>query len=187
MIFAVELTFDLESTRRLTAVWSALGGIYGGPRITELGARPHISLTVFHDAAPEGLCQELGGLAQRFGPFRLHLGTAATFPTTEGVIYLAPDASGPLQAIHAALHGWLATHDDPGHAYYRPGAWVPHCTVATDVPQTQITAVLESPVIAGAFGFVTVDAIHAAAYRPARVLCSYPFVGAQDASIQERE
>ncbi len=179
MIIAVELTFDLESTRRLTAVWAALAGIYGGPRITELGARPHVSLTVFHDTAPEGLCQELGELAQRFGPFGLHFGAAATFPTTEGVIYLAPDASARLQAVHAAFHTRLAAHDSPGHPYYRPGAWVPHCTVATDVPQAQVTAVLESPALAEAFGSVSVDAVHATAYRPARVLCSFPLVGSQ--------
>lgn len=183
MIIAVELTFDPDSTRRLTALWAALANLYGGPRITELGVRPHVSLTVFHDAAPEGLCRDLDWLAQRFGPFPLHLGTAATFPTTEGVIYLAPDPSARLQAVHAAFHGRLAAHHNPGHPHYRPGGWVPHCTVATDVPQALVTAVLESPSLTQALGLATVDAVHATAYRPARVLCSFPLVGSRNVEV----
>ena len=139
---AVELFFDSTSERRLRELWASLEAIYGDDHESELGVRPHLSLTVFPGGEPEFLKAELQSLASRFVPFCLKLNSVESFPTSEGVVYLAPFLSEPLEEIHATFHESLAIHQVLGHAYYRPGSWVPHCSVATGVPPNLRDAVL---------------------------------------------
>ncbi len=176
---AVELVFDPEAARRLTVLQDRLAAIYGGSKITELGVKPHLSLNLFPDGEPAFLCDELEELARRFNPFPVQLDSVESFPTAEGVVYLAPDPNAELQAVHRRFHARLAAHGEPGHPYYRPGRWVPHCTVASEVPAQLIGAVMGSPALAEAFGKVRVEAIQAVAYRPIQALYSFPLRGPQ--------
>lgn len=97
-----------------------------------------------------------------------------SFPTVEGVVYLAPDPNPKLLAVHWRFHARLAAHGEPGHPYYRPGRWVPHCTIASGVPPHLISEVMGSPALAEAFGEVRVEAVLAVAYHPSRPLYSFP-------------
>jgi hypothetical protein len=173
---AVELFFDSTSERRLRELWASLEAIYGDDHESELGVRPHLSLTVFPGGEPEFLKAELQSLASRFVPFCLKLNSVESFPTSEGVVYLAPFLSEPLEEIHATFHESLAIHQVLGHAYYRPGSWVPHCSVATGVPPNLRDAVLGACGAADALGEVWVRGVAATAYRPrlARELVQFP-------------
>ncbi len=77
---AVELVFDPEAARRLTVLQDRLAAIYGGPKITELGVKPHLSLNLFPDGEPAFLCDELEELARRFNPFPVRLGSVEQLP-----------------------------------------------------------------------------------------------------------
>ena len=175
MNVAVELFFDSTSERRLRELGQSLEAIYGDDHESELGVRPHLSLTVFPDGEPAFLRAELQDLANRAVPFRLELTSVESFPTSEGVLYLAPALSGSLADIHAAFHASLATQQELGHAYYRPGSWVPHCTVATGVPPNLQGAVLDACRAADVLREVWVHGISATAYRPRPARELYPF------------
>lgn len=174
MGMAVELFFDSSSERRLGELWKSLEAIYGDHHQSELGVRPHLSLTVFPDVEPEFVRAELQNLASRFLPFRLEFNSVESFPTSEGVVYLAPSSSEPLEGIHAAFHASLAAHQELGHSYYRPGSWIPHCTVATGVPMDLRGAVVEACQAADVLGEVLVRGVSATAYRPVRELYRFP-------------
>ena len=174
MNVAVELGFDAASEGRLRAIWSTLELIYGHPQRSDLGVRPHLSLAVFSGPEPVFLERELQALAGRFDSFSIHLATARSFPTAEGVVYLAPSPSESLREIHSVFHAALSERGEPGHPYYRPDAWIPHCTVATDVPPHLLDQVKEACQRAAGFGQATVESVHAVAYRPARDLCCFP-------------
>jgi 2'-5' RNA ligase len=53
------------------------------------------------------------------------LASAGTFPGPEGAVFLAPVVDDALLGVHREWHA-LAPG---GMEHYRPGAWVPHCTV----------------------------------------------------------
>lgn len=176
---SVELGFDPGAAERLADLQGRLAEIYGGPKITELGVSPHLSLTVFQDGEPDFLRDELETLAARFETFKLQLESVGSFPTAEGVIYLSPDPSAELKTVHRYLHTRLAARGEPGHPYYRPGSWIPHCTVASEVPKALIGAVMASPALAEALGEVRVETIQAVAYRPGQALYKFPLRGVQ--------
>jgi len=186
MQVSIELAFDPASESRLRSLQDELSEIYGGPRVTELGVRPHLSLTSFPDGAPSRLDSALMQIAQRTKPFSLLLESVQYFPTTEGVVYLAPAQSAHLLACHRELHALIQEFPERRNAYYEPGVWIPHCSIATDVPPA-IRAALVARAQQAIGLEVSVRYIAAAAYRPARELLLLALAGVGSAELEPNE
>jgi len=177
MHVAVELGFDPASELRIRNHACALANLHGGPDLSAKGVRPHISLTSFAGGEPGFLGGELARLARCFAPFGIRFDAAKSFPTEEGVVYLALCRSEKLLSLHAALHRAMALHGREGHSFYRPGRWVPHCTVATGVPADRREQIVEICKTEATPMEVVVETVHARAYLPVRALHSLALVG----------
>jgi 2'-5' RNA ligase len=70
----------------------------------------------------------------------LWLSILGTFPGTENVLMLGAVVDGELLAVHSAIHDVLAGQVTSPNAYYMPGSWVPHCTLAQRVSDEQMVA-----------------------------------------------
>jgi 2'-5' RNA ligase len=68
----------------------------------------------------------------------LWLSNLGTFPTTENVLMLGAVVDAELLAVHSAIHDVLAGRVQSPSAYYLPGSWVPHCTLAQGVEHQQM-------------------------------------------------
>ena len=140
MGYAVELFYDSESEQAVCEIWDGLGASLGQPSLSELGARPHVSLAVYSDGLDTtGFREQLLEFAQSLAPFEFKLINVGTFPGSEGVVFLAPVATRPLLALHARFHQFFSQYDESGMSYYQPGNWVPHCTVAIDLTASEVT------------------------------------------------
>jgi 2'-5' RNA ligase len=90
---------------------------------------PHITLAIYDDIAVDRL------RAATESVFTGRPAVTLTFTAIRHfdgpVLYAAPLPSAPLSALHAAVDREI----DPAlcHPHYRPGAWVPHCTLAMHV------------------------------------------------------
>ena len=143
MGYAIELFYDDASEQAVRDIWEGLGAALGKPSLSELGARPHVSLAVFDDGLDtNGFPERLLEFARSIDPFDFTLSSLGTFPGQEGVVFLAPVATRRLLAVHARFHEVFSKHDNAGMGYYLPGNWVPHCTVAIDLSSAEVTAAL---------------------------------------------
>ena len=108
---------------------------WGNLRLSELGARPHVSLSVYGDGLDtNGFPERLLEFARSIDPFDFTLSSLGTFPGQEGVVFLAPVVTRRLLEVHARLpRGVFEAHNNTGMGHYLPGNWVPHCTVAIDL------------------------------------------------------
>ena len=139
MGYAIELFFDDASERAVRRTWDGLGAALGKPSLSELGARPHVSLAVYDDSLEtNGFPERLLDFARSVAPFEFKLSSVGTFPGSEGVVFLAPVVTLRLLEVHARFHEVFSKHDHAGMGYYLPGNWVPHCTVAIDLPAAEV-------------------------------------------------
>ena len=141
MGYAIELFYDDASERAVRDIWDGLGAALGKPSLSEIGARPHVSLAVYDDGLettdfPERLLE----FARSIDPFDFMLSSLGTFPGQEGVVFLAPVVTRRLLAVHKQFHEVFLKQASSGTAYYLPGFWVPHCTVAIDLSAAEVTA-----------------------------------------------
>jgi 2'-5' RNA ligase len=130
----VAVYFDDEADRAVRALWRRLdqAGV-GGQRALP----PHVTFAaanVIPRRTRDLLKDELRTLAIP----SLWLSTLGTFPNSENVLMLGAVVDGELLAVHSAVHDVLAGQVQSPHAYYMPGSWVPHCTLARRVEHQQV-------------------------------------------------
>lgn len=177
MGYAIELNLSQDSAARVVEVWERLARASINSMRLDLGAQPHISLAVCEELDPALLREDLRRFAESTRPLSLALSSAGAFPTAEGVVYLAPVVTQELLEVHRRFHGLLRERGIEPVEYYRPGNWVPHCTVALGVAPDKMGAAMELCLRSEAFGPVELDEVSLIEFLPVGELYAYPLSG----------
>ena len=174
MPYAVMLFFDEESTVRLENIREALR--LRGVEVDE-AAKPHISLAIYHDLDVADLRVRLEKFARTCPPEPLRFGSIGVFPADPPVVFLAPIVSCDLLDLHARFHAHFADYASEEWDYYRPGVWVPHCTLALQLDERAFRAMgevfKELPLPRG----VTVERIGVLGFSPNNPLFDFVLEG----------
>ncbi len=169
MGFAVELYFDDSSEQAIRKIWAAAGSSLPG-----MNAAPHISLSLHEQVDTARMNTLLQAFTARTPCLTMDFLALGSFLSPEGVIYLVPTVTESLLGLHKAFHQALDEAGIPSHPYYRPGSWVPHCTVdmnlSADEIQRKFTLCHEFPPLMGA-KVVTIGLI---SYQPVVDLFRHP-------------
>jgi riboflavin kinase, archaea type len=179
MMLALELSFDAAAREQLHSLWVELGRLYPPPGALEIGGEPHVRLAVFRRGEPAHIERVVTALSARLSPFALNLRAVGAFRTDEGVVFLAPDASSELRAAHRQMLQILAGESERVEPYYQPDVWVPHCTVAFNVPSNRLDIVIEACERLHRPLRATVQRLSAVRYWPAVQVCSSELGAAQ--------
>lgn len=137
MVAALELYLDVDATRRVRALWRALEA-EGIPSLASLlneKHRPHVSLAAARTLSPSTIVEALDGLVVG-RELPLELNFVGQF--VGRVLWLGVTPTASLLAHHAEVHARLAAAGVQTWELYRPGRWVPHCTVSMRVPNPQM-------------------------------------------------
>lgn len=137
MVAALELYLDVEATRRVRALWQTLEA-EGVPTLASLQNerhRPHVSLAAATRLAPDAVAAALDCVVVA-PPLTLHLDFVGQF--VGRVLWLGVTPTAELLGHHRAVHDRLAAAGVEVWDLYRPGRWVPHCTVSLRVPNPLI-------------------------------------------------
>jgi len=140
----VVLLFDDQAERSLVALWQRLE-LLGVPTLaTQTHGRhvPHLTYSVLAPAVTETAVLEALERLPRHGPTPLPLHGLGTFPG--GIAWLAPAPTADLAARQAGVVAALTEAGLAVHPHYRPGTWVPHCTISTQARLQHLTALTDT-------------------------------------------
>lgn len=138
MPFAIELLFDAESDKKVRRIGAGLEK-RGIPTIFSFpGGEPHVALAVFEKCDPFRLNRGLKKIAGSFPKFELRLSSVGSFPGKEGVLFLAPVVTPDLLRLNVLTHNLLEKSAGGVWDYYKPGWWVPHCTLSINLPPRKL-------------------------------------------------
>ena len=146
MPYAVELALDAAAAAEVRRVWRELDDA-GTGYMARSGVRPHVTLGIWDTLELEGAEAELSALAAEIAPVRLIFASVGLFPGV--AIFLAPTVTAELLDLHAGFHRRFGRLGRASWDHYRPGSWVPHCTLATDLEPDRFGSALA---IAGRVG-----------------------------------
>jgi len=127
---AIELQLDDAATRGVLG----LLGVLQTAGITPITAtsphvHPHVSVAVTADAAPSTVRDALVGVATAGLP-DVRLSSVGAFVTFEEVVFLGVTPTPLLLELNRRVHARLDAAKIASWPLYRPGTWVPHCTLA---------------------------------------------------------
>ncbi|TDB70412.1 2'-5' RNA ligase family protein, partial [Micromonospora sp. KC721] len=139
MVAALELYLDTDATRRIRVLWDALEaeGVQSMRSLLAGRHRPHISLVVAPRFDPEQVAEALRGTPAA-ASLRLNFQYAGQF--VGRVLWLGVAPTAELLARHALVHDRLTRAGIALSEQYRPGCWVPHCTLSMRVPNILMAA-----------------------------------------------
>ncbi|WNV81890.1 2'-5' RNA ligase family protein [Umezawaea sp. Da 62-37] len=131
---AVVVFFDDEADAAVRGLWKRLRDA-GVPPADQYP--PHLSYASAGSiprTARAALREELG---QLWLP-GMALENLSSFVTSENVLMLSAVVDSELLAVHSAIHDVLARKVKNPNAYFLPGHWVPHCTLAVGLTDEQM-------------------------------------------------
>lgn len=127
---AIELELDGVGRAAVCALFDALEAA----GVESLAAssphvHPHVSVAVARDGDPGHLATVLAGVVTEPLP-RLTLASIGAFLVPEPVLFLGVTPTRELLALNVEVHARLEHEGITVRQIYRPGAFVPHCTLA---------------------------------------------------------
>jgi 2'-5' RNA ligase len=134
MGFAVELYLDDQSERRVRSLRQIVAEAGAGLDVEHGGATSHVTLAAFDHVDHPRAIAALSRFVESCEPLAVSFDSIGAFESPQRVIFLAPARDESLLATHAELHGFLRSMMLQSSALYVPGRWVPHCTLAREVP-----------------------------------------------------
>ena len=171
MPVAISVRATNDTARRIHALWDEASCFEGRPSMAALAYPPHITLAVYdhldHDCLRAALTTAFEGTSALCVTFD-RIGWFDGMPL---VLWASPKPSDALARTHTMVHGVI----DPKlcRPHYRPGAWVPHCTLATKVIESRRDDALAFARRAIAPFDVLFDAADVVAFPPVAVIQSY--------------
>ena len=133
--------FDPDADAAVRSLWARLerAGVPSLATHTHGRHRPHVTFALA-GAIPQNTRDALRADLRQLAIPRLWLNTLGAFATVENVLMLAAVVDTELLAVHSAVHDILAGRVRQPSAYYLPGSWVPHCTLAQGIDPAQTAA-----------------------------------------------
>lgn len=130
MPYAYELALDPEAAAVVQRIWRELADA-GIGYMASSGVRPHVTLGIWETLDRDRAEAELTRFAAETPPVQVTFASVGLFPGV--AVFLAATVTAELLELHAGFHRRFARSGEAPSGYYRPGRWVPHCTLATDL------------------------------------------------------
>ena len=127
MLYALELFFDAVSEERIRSYWRLMDNDY----LVRVHSTPHVTIGVFEDIPLKQANETLRATAKTIAPFPVTFQSIGMFTHPGMHLFLTPVVTQELLDFHVRLFEQFSFCDSEDFAYYRPGQWVPHCTICS--------------------------------------------------------
>ena len=138
MRVALSLWFDEALERQIYELWQQVEQKGISSILYDGRFRPHITLGIWEFPDHENIIAPLRKLLSDVPPLQIRFESVGNFPGTEGVVFLAPIVTATLINLHSKVFSLASAKGDSVSEYYRPGAWVPHCTCAYKISPSEV-------------------------------------------------
>ena len=133
MAIAINIRADDSSANEIEQLWQQVAAFEDEPSMLALGYRPHFTFAIYESpeieemTAWEAMLRAVSEEAQ----LRIEFKRIRWFAGPPLVLWAGPTNDRTLAKWHASISETI----DPAYCrpHYRPGAWTPHCTLATRV------------------------------------------------------
>jgi 2'-5' RNA ligase len=178
MAHAIVLFFDPSSCQRVEDLRNRISKAAGFPAPANNRWLPHLTLAIFQTLEKiEPAVRIMDLFSRTIAPFEVVLESIGWFPTPEEVMFLSPVVTRELLDVHDSLHRLLEEGGLTSQPYYRPGMWVPHCTILTGLPPSASPEVLDEVLRSKVFGRVALTEVGLVEFDPINYLSTFPLAG----------
>ena len=130
------LRFDAQTEALIQTVMRRMGQLAGAPDPAD--QVPHVSLIPTQPEDREGVIDRVSALLVNQPVVEIVFSHLGVFPG--GVLFLGATPTEALITLHQQIHDVSAPGPNaPWIDLYKPGRWVPHCTVSMGMPNESLS------------------------------------------------
>jgi 2'-5' RNA ligase len=176
MPFAINFRSNNESSDNIRRLWAQCATLEESPSMEAMQYPPHLTLAIYDEVERDNLFAGLAAVVDCLNCLTIRFESLGYFRAPYGIVLWAlPVLPQAVLDAHAKIHSTI--NPDLCRFNYRPGNWVPHCSLATAISnerEDDAIAIAESPI--DPFE-VTFDAVDCASFMPVEVLRETVFTG----------
>ncbi|MHB1318440.1 MAG: 2'-5' RNA ligase family protein [Anaerolineae bacterium] len=181
MPFAITALFDESTEAEMHALRRRLVQAGHGDEASA-EVRPHLTLAILPGlgraaSGTQVLPDSLRAWCAARPPLALGIAAVGTFPTVEGVVYLAPVVTAALLDMNRDLQAMLDSLGLTGYEAYRSDHWVPHVTIGIGLSPEAVAGAVRLAREADVFHTAILTQVALVEFPPMRVVCNYPLGG----------
>ena len=136
---------------------------------------PHITLAVYDDVDRTTLFKAYHRATEQYEALSIQFSAMRYFESpTSLIVWASPQVEDALLKTQAVIHE--AINKELCRAHYRPNAWVPHCSLALNIPlsrRSDVLALLAEPFEPVTARFEVLDCV---SFMPVQVLHQKTFL-----------
>lgn len=138
MIYGAAFVFDPVTEGELRGLWRSLPDAGLSGFMLGLDYPPHLTVFAAEDLDVVRYRAALVELAAAQAPLPVTFHSLGEFGGAGGVVYLAPTLNRDLLDLHSRFYAAAEPYARSFAGYYAPGQWVPHVTLAYQLPEAQL-------------------------------------------------
>ena len=129
--YSIHLFFDTRTESAIYSVWQELAESGAAPYFYQSANRPHLTLSIYNTLDLPQARQRLSELATRLTAVPVSFQYHGFFSGDAPTIFLGPLVTTTLLELQEDVCWQLDDLGElPAFDHYRPGHWVPHCSLA---------------------------------------------------------
>lgn len=140
--YTLAMTLDPESAALISRIEADVAAVHGQHRLYGEGVRPHLTFGMFETVDQCRAGGIIDAFVERFPVVPVTFASLGLFVLETDVVFVTPIVTADLLARHAWLHERLAACTEGPFTPLLPGSWVPHATLAADVPLPLLAPIL---------------------------------------------
>lgn len=144
MPYVLAFHFDPETETRVRELWAVVAQAADSQKLLEGPAYPHITIAVFDSLDAWQIQRGVEILVENNRLQEITLHSVGSFLSSEGVVYIAPALKDELLYLHKRLVECVQRWGTITSSFHLPGAWVPHCTLGTQLTGEQIALAMQA-------------------------------------------
>jgi 2'-5' RNA ligase len=138
LVYAAVMFLGSDGDRAVRNIWDMLADEGITSFMPDSGIRPHVTLAVYDKPDVPEFDSRLEEFASEIEPFDISMPGVGVFPGDLDAVFLAIVLTRRLLEIHARYHRVFEDLIPFETAHYLPENWVPHCTLAMDLPKESV-------------------------------------------------
>ena len=176
MPYAINYRSDNNSSDNIRRLWTECATLEESPSMEAMQYPPHLTFAIYDEIQREDLFAGFAAAVECLGSLTVRFVSLGYFRAPHGIVlWAAPELPQTVLDAHAKIHSTV--DPDLCRSNYRPGDWVPHCSLATAINndrEDEAIAIAERAIEPFE---VTFDAADCASFMPVQVLKEAVFAG----------
>ena len=173
MAYAINIRSDNDSSDSIRSLWKTCGALETSPSMEAMQYPPHFTLAIYDDIRLPDLFAGFESALDSLSRMTIRFESLGYFEAPDAIIlWAAPILPKQLLATHARIHSMIDT--SICRKNYRPGVWVPHCSLATSIGLNRKDEALTIAEQSIEPVEVTFDVADCASFMPVKVLREAP-------------